>query len=120
MHQFPEDFNKDFCKGIIQQSDNELIATCRKTIHDCIIANASKSIKTTNISFPADIKKDTRVDLCGELIKRFDGLDIVFNIKERGSSYPLERNFSEFSKLKEFISEHNMYGIAINEIRVQY
>lgn len=120
MHKFPDDFNKDSCKKLIQKSYDDLVTEQRQYIYDKVIENANYRINTTSIGFPNVAEKDVRVMLCGELIDRFDGLDVTFNIKEKGSSYPLERNFSDFDALKKFISEHEIFGIAVTGISIHY
>lgn len=118
MHQFPPDFNKESCQKIIQISHDELMANCRKSIYDHIIKQSNKRSNTITLSFPYTIEKDNRIILCGELMERFGNVEIKFNLKEKGSSYPMEYSFSDFNVLKTFISERNTFGIAIDSLKL--
>lgn len=117
MPKFPDDFNRKSCQKIIQNSEEELIGICRQNIYNLVIESSKRRQKLITYKFE-DLTEKEKIIICGELLERFDKLDIIYIVSGRGNdidnTYRKINQFTDFNALKTFISEQKMSGMVID------
>lgn len=99
MEVYPANFNRAYCRNLIDQTQSQLKAQFRQNLYTQTVNNTAHNIKYTAISFSPDMDYDCAGLLCEELLERFNDVKITVNVNGL-----MEReHFCNVSQLKQYM-----------------
>lgn len=121
MQRFPDDFNQQTCKAERQKIQDVSLCVSRQDIYSITNSNRSRGYETTFFKIPSDLGTTNGIILCGELLERFDSLDVTFNFTDEDREQDTTTEiFTNIDDLKKFISEYEKYGLIIGLLKIHY